>query len=99
MCERDSKRRTRLRVALTLVVASMLIIGGHPSWIFAQEAIEPAEASNAEAVALVQKHADFVWTLVAAFLVFLMQAGFQDRTGSMAVRIPLSARRCRRKES
>jgi ammonium transporter, Amt family len=36
----------------------------------------PTPASNAEAIALVQSHADFVWTLVAAFLVFLMQAGF-----------------------
>jgi len=31
---------------------------------------------NAEAIATVQTNADYVWTLVAAFLVFLMQAGF-----------------------
>ena len=36
----------------------------------------PTPESNAEAIKLVQSHADFVWTLVAAFLVFLMQAGF-----------------------
>jgi Amt family ammonium transporter len=39
-----------------------------------QEAASPEAAPmTAEAV---QKNADFVWTLVAAFLVFLMQAGF-----------------------
>jgi Amt family ammonium transporter len=36
----------------------------------------PTVESNAEAIALVQSNADFVWTLVAAFLVYLMQAGF-----------------------
>jgi Amt family ammonium transporter len=36
----------------------------------------PTIESNAAGIATVQKHADFVWTLVAAFLVFLMQAGF-----------------------
>jgi Amt family ammonium transporter len=36
----------------------------------------PTPESNAEAIKLVQSHADFVWTLVAAFLVFIMQAGF-----------------------
>ncbi|EFK07314.1 putative Ammonium transporter 1 member 1 [delta proteobacterium NaphS2] len=32
--------------------------------------------TNKEAIALVQTHADYVWTLVAAALVFFMQAGF-----------------------
>jgi Amt family ammonium transporter len=32
--------------------------------------------SNADAIALVQTHANYVWTLVAAVLVFFMQAGF-----------------------
>jgi Amt family ammonium transporter len=43
----------------------------------AEPAPEPApELATAESVALVQTHADYVWTLVAAFLVFLMQGGF-----------------------
>ncbi len=46
-----------------------------PPLIWAEEAA-PTVASNAEAIAAVQTHADFLWTLVAAFLVFLMQAGF-----------------------
>jgi Amt family ammonium transporter len=36
----------------------------------------PTIAGNAEAIALVQSHADYVWTLIAAALVFFMQAGF-----------------------
>ncbi|MBI4468509.1 MAG: ammonium transporter [Acidobacteria bacterium] len=44
----------------------------------APEGTEPAPTveGNAEAIKLVQSHADFAWTLVAAFLVFIMQAGF-----------------------
>jgi Amt family ammonium transporter len=36
----------------------------------------PTVLSNKEAIALVQTHADYLWTLVAAALVFFMQAGF-----------------------
>ena len=36
----------------------------------------PTAISNKEAINLVQSHADYVWTLVAAALVFFMQAGF-----------------------
>ena len=36
----------------------------------------PTPITNKEAIALVQTHADYVWTLVAAALVFFMQAGF-----------------------
>lgn len=36
----------------------------------------PTVVSNAEAIQLVQTHANYVWTLVAAVLVFFMQAGF-----------------------
>jgi len=36
----------------------------------------PTISSNAEAIALVQTHANYLWTLVAAALVFFMQAGF-----------------------
>ena len=36
----------------------------------------PTVLSNKEAISLVQAHADYVWTLVAAALVFFMQAGF-----------------------
>ena len=36
----------------------------------------PTALSNAEAIELVQTHANYVWTLVAAVLVFFMQAGF-----------------------
>ena len=36
----------------------------------------PTALSNKTAIDLVQTHADYVWTLVAAALVFFMQAGF-----------------------
>ncbi len=36
----------------------------------------PTALSNKEAIDLVQSHADYLWTLVAAALVFFMQAGF-----------------------
>jgi Amt family ammonium transporter len=36
----------------------------------------PTVESNKNAIDLVQTHADYVWTLVAAALVFFMQAGF-----------------------
>lgn len=36
----------------------------------------PTPESNKTAIELVQSHADYVWTLVAAVLVFFMQAGF-----------------------
>ena len=36
----------------------------------------PTVESNKAAIDLVQTHADYVWTLVAAVLVFFMQAGF-----------------------
>lgn len=36
----------------------------------------PTAISNKEAIDLVQSHADYLWTLVAAALVFFMQAGF-----------------------
>ncbi len=36
----------------------------------------PTPESNKAAIELVQSHADYVWTLIAAALVFFMQAGF-----------------------
>ena len=36
----------------------------------------PTIESNKNLIDLVQSHADYVWTLVAAALVFFMQAGF-----------------------
>jgi len=36
----------------------------------------PSALSNKEAIDLVQAHADYLWTLIAAALVFFMQAGF-----------------------
>ena len=51
---------------LTLINISMAWAGDEP----------PSIESNRQAIDLVQSHADYVWTLVAAALVFFMQAGF-----------------------
>ena len=50
----------------------------NPSEVTVVEQIEVAPPATEEAITApeVQKNADFVWTLVAAFLVFFMQAGF-----------------------
>ena len=58
-------------LALGLTVLTVLIAAA--AWA----ADEPPTAeSNLTAIELVQSHADYVWTLVAAALVFFMQAGF-----------------------
>ena len=36
----------------------------------------PTVLSNKAAIEMVQSHADYLWTLIAAALVFFMQAGF-----------------------
>ncbi|RJQ71454.1 MAG: ammonium transporter [Desulfobacteraceae bacterium] len=53
-------------------VTILLLIGG----IACAWAEEPTPMSNKEAIELVQTHANYLWTLVAACLVFFMQAGF-----------------------
>jgi Amt family ammonium transporter len=57
----------RLRIILLLLFLIVL-----PEIAFSQDASD----ATAQAIADVQTNMDFVWTLVAAFLVFLMQAGF-----------------------
>ena len=54
-----------------LIFLLMLI----PVVLYAQST-PPTVEENATKIAEVQTHADYVWTLVAAFLVFFMQAGF-----------------------
>ena len=45
------------------------------AWAWADDPA-PTVLSNKEAIDLVQTHANYLWTLVAAALVFFMQAGF-----------------------
>jgi len=53
-------------ILLTVLSAAVLWAADEP----------PTPESNRNAIDLVQSHADYVWTLVAAALVFFMQAGF-----------------------
>ncbi|MGA7104471.1 MAG: ammonium transporter [Candidatus Deferrimicrobiaceae bacterium] len=57
-----------------LCLAALLLAIGAAAPGLANEAAAPAAAGPTAAE--VQKNLDFVWTLVAAFLVFFMQAGF-----------------------
>jgi ammonium transporter, Amt family len=57
------------RMVLTLIFT---LIGGALAW--ADE--PPTPLSNSAAIELIQTHANYLWTLVAACLVFFMQAGF-----------------------
>jgi len=61
------KRRT------LIATAAWALAGLATAW--AVEA-EPTPATNKEAIELVQTHANYLWTLIAAALVFFMQAGF-----------------------
>lgn len=55
-----------------ICILSLLLL---PSIALAGDEV-PTIATNADAIALVQDHANYMWTLIAAALVFFMQAGF-----------------------
>ena len=57
---------------ILFIILTML---GIPVMVWAGEDA-PTVASNAEAIAEVQTHTNYVWTMVAAALVFFMQPGF-----------------------
>ena len=57
------------------IVLFLILVTGVASMAWAGDDL-PTPMSNKEAIALVQTNADYVWTLVAAALVFFMQAGF-----------------------
>ncbi len=57
-----------LLTAITLIITSTV-------WAYADDPA-PTALSNKAAIDLVQTHANYLWTLVAAALVFFMQAGF-----------------------
>jgi len=58
--------------ALFLLIAATLLAAGR-AWAGDEP---PSPLTNKAAIDLVQTHADYVWTLVCAALVFFMQAGF-----------------------
>lgn len=60
-----------MKASIKSVIAFLILV---PIFLFGQDA--PTVESNAKAIADVQTNANYVWTLVAAFLVFFMQAGF-----------------------
>jgi len=60
---------------MKLFIFTALAILFHSAGVWAEDVV-PTALSNKEAIDLVQTNADYVWTLVAAALVFFMQAGF-----------------------
>jgi Amt family ammonium transporter len=65
-------QRSRIVKSLIHVIILMAMAAGS-AWA-GDEA--PTALSNKEAIGLVQDHANYLWTLIAAALVFFMQAGF-----------------------
>jgi Amt family ammonium transporter len=63
-------------IGIALASAITVALLALPSLAFGGDEAAPTILSNAEAVKGVQTHLDYVWTLVAAALVFFMQAGF-----------------------
>ncbi len=61
-------------VSLSLLIAVFLVFSVNPVWATNKPA--PTPEANKAAIDLVQTHANYMWTLVAAALVFFMQAGF-----------------------
>lgn len=57
------------------ILSMIIIMLGVPLMAWAGEDA-PTLAGNAEAIKEVQTHADYMWTLIAAALVFFMQPGF-----------------------
>ena len=64
--------KTRMKNLIYFTIGALVTI---PMMAWGAEEA-PTIAGNAEAIATVQTHADYLWTLIAAALVFFMQAGF-----------------------
>ncbi|MBE9581665.1 MAG: ammonium transporter [Proteobacteria bacterium] len=58
------------------ILFMIVTVLGIPVTLWGGEEVVPTIAGNAEAIKEVQTHADYVWTMVAAALVFFMQPGF-----------------------
>ncbi|NOX20674.1 MAG: ammonium transporter [Nitrospirae bacterium] len=63
--------KTSRKGRLTRLLVPTIVLG-----LVSSVALAEGNPEKTLSAADVQKHADFVWTLVAAFLVFFMQAGF-----------------------
>ena len=72
-CRIKYKEVDQVKQSVILIILTLMLLV--PLAAFAGEEA-PSLAGNAEAIKTVQTHADFLWTLVAAFMVFFMQAGF-----------------------
>lgn len=62
-----------MKISIKSMIAIFLLM---PLIVFGQDAKIPSVELNAQGIADLQNNANFLWTLIAAFLVFFMQAGF-----------------------
>ncbi len=60
-------------ICIVIMLSAFIML---PHLAGAEEVAAPSVRTNLEAIKAVQTNADYVWTLVAAALVFFMQAGF-----------------------
>ncbi len=63
-----------MKTICTLLIIVVTVLATF-TWLWAGDD-PPTSLTNKQAIELVQTHANYVWTLVAAALVFFMQAGF-----------------------
>jgi len=63
-----------MRPTKVIGIALIILLLGSVAVVWAED--PPTPLSNKEAIDLVQTHANYLWTLIAAALVFFMQAGF-----------------------
>ena len=66
-------KEEKMKFKVLIYFFILAVIGVGKAWAGDEP---PTALSNKAAIDLVQTHADYVWTLVAAALVFFMQAGF-----------------------
>jgi ammonium transporter, Amt family len=62
-----------MKIKAIMLSLILFVLALSPAWAGDPE---PTAITNKEAIDLVQTHANYLWTLVAAALVFFMQAGF-----------------------
>jgi Amt family ammonium transporter len=73
--QQAQKKGDAMKTTIKYFVYGAIILLAGAAWAWADDPV-PTVMSNKEAIDLVQTHANYVWTLIAAALVFFMQAGF-----------------------
>jgi len=70
------RRLSRSKGGLALIGLALVAFLSVAPVALAQDEVPPTPESNLAAISEVQSHANYLWTIIAACMVFLMQAGF-----------------------